>query len=265
MLAEKLSWIAALSMDNVPQDEAGLRELLNRMVRDVREVHGLLTQPPLAATDRCEKSVNIQGSGERLLTAHGGYRKLRSFQTAELVYDATVVFCNRFISRRSRTHDQMVQAARSGRQNIAEGSMASATSKKTELKLTNVAKASLEELLLDYEDFLRQQNLRQWQKNNAEALAVRNRYRAFPEEWFLASDPSDKSDRSDGSDKRPLLDPYGIATASSEVAANTILCLINQACFLLKRQLERLEKNFLTEGGFTERLYRTRKKSRGQA
>ena len=267
LLAEKLAWISAISKDKVPQDKTGLRALLNRMVCDVREVHGLLTQPPSGAAERLEKPVKNQGAGERLLPAHGGYRKLRGFQTAEIVYDATVIFCNRFVSRRSRTHDQMVQAARSGRQNIAEGSMASATSKKTELKLTNVAKASLEELLLDYEDFLRQQNLRQWQKSDAEALAVRNRYRAFPEEWFSSdrSDRSDKSDESDLSDKRPLLDPYGIATASPEVAANTILCLINQACFLLKRQLERLEQNFLTEGGFTERLYRARKKSREQA
>lgn len=264
LLAEKLAWIAALSKDKTPQDETGLRELLNRMVRDVREVHGLLTQTPSGAAERLEKPVKNQTAGERLLPAHGGYRRLRSFQTAEIVYDATVIFCDRFVSRRSRTHDQMVQAARSGRQNIAEGSMASATSKKTELKLTNVAKASLEELLLDYEDFLRQRNLRQWQKNDAEALAVRNRYRNFPEEWFL-SDRSDRSDRSDSSDKRPLLDPYGIATASPEAAANTVLCLINQACFLLKRQLERLEQNFLKEGGFTERLYRTRKKTREQA
>jgi four helix bundle protein len=94
-----------------------------------------------------------------LIKPHGGYRKLRSFQCAQLVYDATVVFCNRFIDRRSRTHDQMVQAARSGVQNIAEGSMASGTSKKAELKLTGVARASLEELLLDYQDFLRQHRL----------------------------------------------------------------------------------------------------------
>jgi restriction system protein len=105
-----------------------------------------------------------------LIPQHGGYRKLRSFQTAQAVYDATVIFCNRFIERRSRTHDQMVQAARSGVQNIAEGSMASATSKKTELKLTGVARASLEELLLDYQDFLRQRGLRLWDKDAPEAL-----------------------------------------------------------------------------------------------
>ena len=94
-----------------------------------------------------------------LIPPHGGYRNLKSYQTAEIVYDATVVFCDRFIDKRSRTHDQMVQAARSGKQNIAEGSMASGTSKKTELKLIGVARASLEELLLDYQDFLRQKGL----------------------------------------------------------------------------------------------------------
>src|ERR1700689_2576158 len=99
---------------------------------------------------------------EPLIPKHGGYRKLKSFQVAQLCYDVTVRFCDRYIEKRSRTHDQMVQAARSGVQNIAEGSQASGTSKKTELKLTNVARASLEELRLDYEDFLRQRGLEQW-------------------------------------------------------------------------------------------------------
>jgi restriction system protein len=181
---------------------------------------------------------------QKLIPPYGGYRKLRSFQTAQLVYDATVFFCNRFVDKHSRTHDQMVQAARSSVQNIAEGSMASATSKKTELKLTGVARASLEELLLDYEDFLRQRGLRIWDKNSPEALAVRQRYQ------------SDKSDGSDASD------PYRLATASPEAAANTILCLINQASFLLGRQLQKLEQQFLAEGGFTERLYRERQAAR---
>ncbi len=182
----------------------------------------------------------------RLIPKYGGYRKLRSFQTAQLVYDGTVVFCNRFVDRRSRTHDQMVQAARSGVQNIAEGSVASATSKKTELKLTGVAKASLEELLLDFEDFLRQRGLRLWHKDSPEALAVRNRFRSD------RSDGSDRSGKNDWSD-----DP--------EIAANTLICLIHQATYLLRRQLENLERQFLTEGGFTERLYRERSAARGGA
>lgn len=171
-----------------------------------------------------------------LIPPHGGYRNLRSYQIAELIYDATVMFCNRFIDKRSRTHDQMVQAARSGVQNIAEGSMASATSKKTELKLTGVARASLEELLLDYQAFLRQRGLRIWAKDSAEALAVRKK---------RVSDISDLSDMSD-----------------PEVAANTLICLINQASYLLGRQIKSLEEQFLKEGGFTERLYHARQQAR---
>ncbi|MBW7897414.1 S23 ribosomal protein [Candidatus Brocadiaceae bacterium B188] len=180
----------------------------------------------------------------QLIPPHGGYRNLRSYKTAEIVYDATVVFCNRFVDKRSRTHDQMVQAARSGVQNIAEGSMASATSKKTELKLTGVARASLEELLLDYQAFLRQNGLRIWAKDSPDALAVRRKYQ---------SDTSDLSDKSD---------PYFLKTASPEVAANMLICLINQASYLLGRQLKSLEQLFLKEGGFTERLYRTRSQMR---
>lgn len=179
-----------------------------------------------------------------LIPPHGGYRKLHSFQAAQLVYDATLIFCGRFIDRRSRTFDQMVQAARSGVQNIAEGSVASATSRKTELKLTGVARASLEELLLDYEDFLRQRGLRQWAKNSAEALAMRRKY---------LSDQSDKSDRSD---------LYGIKTKTPEQAANTMICLINQASYLLGRQLRALEDRFLQQGGFTEKLYQARNLAR---
>jgi restriction system protein len=182
--------------------------------------------------------------GHPLIPPHGGYRRLRSFQCAQQVYDATVIFCGRFVEKRSRTRDQMVQAARSGVQNIAEGSMASATSKKTELKLTGVARASVEELLLDYQDFLRQRRLPLWPKDSPEALAVRSRYRSgLPD----SSHPPNSSD------------PYRIATASPEAAANTLICLINQASFLLGRQLRQLERRFLDEGGFTERLYRERR------
>jgi restriction system protein len=191
-------------------------------------------------SDRSDPSIR-----PRVILPHGGYRKLRSFQAAQLVYDATVVFCDRFVDKRSRTQDQMVQAARSGVQNIAEGSMASATSTKTELKLTSVARASLEELLLDYEDFLRQRRLRLWPKDSPEALAVRRRYQ---------SDGSDQSDKSD---------PYSIAIVSSEVAANTLICLINQSSYLLGRQLQRLEQEFLEKGGVTERMYEARRQSRG--
>ncbi len=185
------------------------------------------------------------GEPSGIIPPHGGYRKLRSFQAAQAVYDATVIFCDRFIDKRSRTHDQMVQAARSGVQNIAEGSVASATSKKTELKLTGVARASLEELLPDFEDFLRQRGLRLWSKDVPRAQAVRQRYR------------SDQSDVSDASD------PYGIRIANAETAANTLICLANQASFLLGRQLRGLEQAFLADDGITELLYRERQSRRG--
>lgn len=177
-----------------------------------------------------------------LISPHGGYRDLRSFQHAELVYDSTVKFCERFIDKRSRTNDQMVQAARSGRQNIAEGSQASGTSKKTELKLVGVARASLEELLLDYEDFLRQRGLNLWNKNHPTAQIVRR----------LAYEKN----RSYMTYK-----PY-IEKAPPEIAANTVICLIHQTNYLLDQQLRQLEKSFLEQGGFTERLYRERKKHR---
>jgi restriction system protein len=176
-------------------------------------------------------------ASDQFFPPHGGYRKLRSFQVAELVYDATLVFCDRFIEKRSRTHDQMVQAARSGKQNIVEGSVSSGTSKKGELKLTNVARASLEELMRDYQDFLRQRGLLFWAKDSPEALAVRSRYK---------SESSDESVLSD------------MKTATSETAANTMLCLVNQASYLLHRQLNRLEQDFLKNGGFTECLYAAR-------
>src|SRR5512138_284894 len=114
-------------------------------------------------------------TSDPLIPKHGGYRKLKSFQIAQLVYDVTVRFCDRYVGKRNRTHDQMVQAARSGVQNIAEGSQASGTSKKTELKLTNVARASLEELRRDYEDFLRQRELPMWKPDHAALLRFKEK------------------------------------------------------------------------------------------
>ena len=180
----------------------------------------------------------------KLIPPHGGYRELQSYRMAEIVYDATIVFCDRFINRRSRTHDQMVQAARSGKQNIAEGSMASGTSKKTELKLIGVARASLEELLLDFQDFLRQKGLGLWGKDHPRALEIRKLAYA--------------SDRSYSTYKT-----Y-IEASPPEVAANTMACLLHQTNYLLDQQLRALEKVFLEEGGFTERLYRTRQQARNR-
>ena len=158
----------------------------------------------------------------------------------------------------------MVQAARSGVQNIAEGSMASATSKKTELKLTSVARASLEELLLDYQDFLRQRGLRLWRKDSPEALAVRNRYKEPSASAQSLSDDLDSADASKKSDLSESFDPYQISKANPEAAANTLLCLINQASYLLAKQMQKLGKDFVEEGGFTERLYRERNKQKGR-
>ena len=136
-----------------------------------------------------------------LILPHGGYRSLRSFVVALAAYDGTVIFCSRFVDKRSRTNDQMVQAARSGVQNIAEGSLASGTSKKSELKLTNVARASLEELIRDYEDYLRQSGLAMWDKDSPRVLAMRARLAGKLQKKAAASDESDQSDQSDQSDE----------------------------------------------------------------
>ena len=190
-------------------------------------------------SDRSNRSNRSYSPSDHLIPPHGGYKNLKSFQMSEIVYDATVAFCNRFIPVKSRTHDQMVQAARSGRQNIAEGSQASGTSRKTELKLVGVARASLEELLLDCQDYLRQHNLPLWTKNDPRAQAVRR--------LAWQRDRSYKSYRS-----------Y-IEEGSPEVAANALICLIHQTSYLLDQQLRQLDQRFLDEGGMTERLYRLRK------
>lgn len=181
-----------------------------------------------------------------IIPPHGGYRKLKSYQTTEIIYDLTVEFCRRYMSYRTnktytRTYDQMVQAARSGKQNIAEGCQVSGISKKTELKLIGVARGSLEELLQDYEDFLRQRRLKVWGKDSPQARAVR--------ELAYRSDRSYKT--------------YTKFLARPETAANCLICLIHQANYLLDQQLRSLDKEFLEKGGFTERLYQTRKASRG--
>lgn len=193
------------------------------------------------------------------LLSRGGYRGLRSYKVAEAVYDATVVFCRRFFANDRRMTDQMVQAARSGVRNISEASGAAATSRKTEMKLTNVARASLnDELLPDYESFLRRNGLRLWAKESREARAMRRR---------LASDhvknlppPQPGGVRLSG-----LAGPEDfVAKASSELAANAMICAVNQAAYLLKRQIESQGRAFLKEGGFTENLYRQRVQTRNR-
>jgi restriction system protein len=194
-----------------------------------------------------QSSDGSDGLGARRLRPSGGYRELRSFQTATVIYDGTVSFCERFLDgRASRTVDQMVQAARSGRQNIAEGSRAAAASSQTELRLVNVARASLDELLLDYEDFLRQRKLPLWDKDSREARAVREVGRRKPD----PPDPPDPPDRSDPSAAyRQWLDH-----ANAAVVANALICLIHQANYLLDQQVRALEAQFITGGGYSEQL-----------
>ena len=179
------------------------------------------------------------------LRPSGGYRDLKSFQVATVIYDATVSFCQRFMDPRSRTVDQMTQAARSGRQNISEGSRASAVSSQTELRLVNVARASLDELLLDFEDYLRQRSHRQWGKEDPETRAVR------AVGWN--KDRTDPTDRSDPIVHWKLYARW-LEDPRAEIVANTVLCLIHQANFLLDHQITALERQFVKEGGYTERL-----------
>ncbi len=208
---------------------------------------------------------------ESLIPKHGGYRKLKSFQIAQLCYDVTVRFCDRYISKRSRTHDQMVQAARSGVQNIAEGSKASGTSKKTELKLTNVARASLEELRLDYEDYLRQRGLKLWEKEDRRRTALITRRFATSDdvaEWVREMHGQCGHDGQHGPGKHKLPSTSSLSSYSSigstyaEIAANAALVLIGVACALLDRQIKAQAAAFTSEGGFTERLYRVRSDAR---
>jgi four helix bundle suffix protein len=181
---------------------------------------------------------------EGFIPPHGGYEKLLSYQKSQIVYDATVRFCDRFIDRKSRTHDQMVQAARSGNKNIAEGSQVSGTSKEGEIKLMNVARASLEELLGDYRDYLRQRGHALWEKDSKEALLVRK----------LGA----KKDASYGSYAAYL------ETRAPEVVANIIICLIHQTNYLLDQQLRRLEKDFVERGGLRENMTRARLEHRAK-
>jgi four helix bundle suffix protein len=178
------------------------------------------------------------------LPPHGGYQSLLSYQKAEVVYDLTYRFCQRFLGKGDRTVDQMVQAARSGKQNIAEGSKASGTSKEMEIKLTNVARASLEELLIDYGDFLRVRDLSTWKKESREAAFVRklgNRSGANYETY------------------REICE-----SRASDIVANMAICLIHQTNFLLDQQIRTLERDFIKDGGLRERMTRSRLQQRNR-
>ena len=174
---------------------------------------------------------------------HGNYQELLSYKKSAIVYSATVKFCERFISIKDRTYDQMVQAARSGKQNIIEGSKASGTSKETEIRLTNVARASLEELLEDYKDYIKNRKEVIWDKDSREALYVRK----------LAYNKDESYENT--------YEQF-IETRSGVVCANIILCLIHQCNYLLDQQIRRLEEDFIKNGGLRERMYQARKNYR---
>lgn len=182
-----------------------------------------------------DKEKNTEG----FIPTHGGYRHLYSYQKAEIIYDGTVYFTNRFFHKYDRTVGQMVQAARSGKQNIAEGSMASATSKETEIKLTNVARASLEELQIDYEDFLRTQKLPIWEKEHKLVARLRELNKSTP---------------------KPTYETFqkAIEHESPEICANTMITLIKICTYLLKQQIKQLETAFIKEGGLRERMTKAR-------
>ncbi len=207
----------------------------------------------MTSEKRTKRTERTQGTGGRkqaeggaagFIPVHGGYQKLRSYQKAEIVYDATVYFCNRFFSRRDRTHDQMVQAARSGKQNIAEGSQASGTSKEMEIKLTNVARASQEELLIDFRDFLRTRGLEEWTADHPYVLRLR------------------ELNRQPGADYETFR--KGIEHTDPAICANVIIGLIKVTNYLLDRQIKRLERDFLEEGGLRERMTRARLEERAK-
>ncbi|HEU5148065.1 MAG TPA: four helix bundle suffix domain-containing protein [Chryseosolibacter sp.] len=178
---------------------------------------------------------NQNKNKEGFIPAHGGYQELFSYQKAEIIYDGTVYFTNRFFDKYDRTVGQMLQAARSGKQNIAEGSMASATSKETEIKLTNVACASLEELQIDYEDFLRTNKLPLWDKRHRLVTRLRELNKSVPKPTY-------------GTFKK------AIEHESAEICANTMITLIHITTYLLKQQIKQLEMAFVKEGGLRERM-----------
>lgn len=185
---------------------------------------------------------NSDQNKEPLIPRKGNFRKLLSYQKAEAIYDITYYFCKNYLTRGDRTIDQMVQAARSGKQNIGEGSAVSATSKEFEIKLINVAKASLQELLLDYEDYLRTREHRIWENNSVEVNKMRELGRKHNDTAFYM----------------PL-----VKTRSPETIANIAICLIKQTDYLLFRQLQAIGDEFIKNGGMRERMTRMRKENRG--
>ena len=179
-----------------------------------------------------------KNNSDGFIPVHGGYRNLITYQKSEVIYDGTVYFTKRFFQKYDRTIDQMVQAARSVKQNIAEASMASATSKETEIKLTNVARASLEELLIDYEDYLRTNKLKTWEKEHR--LTVRFR----------------ELNKTANANYQTYI--KAIENPEPEICANSMICLIKIVTWLLSQQMKSLEIAFINEGGLRERMTKAR-------
>lgn len=208
------------------------------------ESHGKYTSPISHNSQLPAKPTPLQSAAHPILPPRGDYQTLLSFQKAEVVYDITFRFANKYLSKGDRTVDQMIQSARSGKQNILEGSKAALASKETEIKLTNVARASLEELLADYRDFLRVRDYAIWEKDSKEALFVRELGRKTPHTFELYRE--------------------FVETRPPEVIANIAICLIYQTNYLLDQQLRRLEKDFLEQGGLRERMFKARLDSRSE-
>jgi four helix bundle suffix protein len=182
-------------------------------------------------------------SNKTMITSpKGDVKTLLTFRKAQIIYDLTFHFAHTFLDRGDRTIDQMIQAARSGKQNIAEGSAAGVTSMETAIKLTNVAKASFLELLLDYEDYLRVRNLRQWEKDSVEVNFLRKKSvdSNVSDQWFV-----------DLGKSRP-----------AETVANMVICFLHQEDYLLQAQLDAFEKKFLAQGGIKEQMFSARLKAR---
>lgn len=209
------------------RDEKDRRDL-----RDAKRRRGPVRVPLVPSV------ASVPSSAQGFIPPHGGYERLHSFQKAEIVFDATVYFCARFLSRKDRTYDQMVQAARSGKQNIVEGSQVSGTSKEFELKLTNVARASLEELLTDYRDFLRDRGLAEWALNDPYTKRLRQLNRTPDANYDTFK--------------------KGIEHCDPAICANVIIGLIKVTNFLLDRQIKALEQAFIKDGGMREAMTRAR-------
>jgi four helix bundle suffix protein len=180
----------------------------------------------------------------KIVLQTGNYKKLISYQKANAIYCMTFYFINHYLVKGDRTRDQMLQAARSGKQNIVEGCAASSTSAKTEIKLVSVAKASLKELLEDYEDYLRTRGFRQWEKNSIEYICMRNLGKMYNNAAFYMR---------------------LIKTRPPQTIANMCIILLHQTDYLLFRQLARLEQDFKEHGGFSERMYQARKVVKGKS